>query len=275
MRFSSVLIPHDGSTLAGAVVEALGPLLQSGTVANLLYVEDSSRSSEEALAATEREIVLHGAAVTRHKVTSKDPASVILDVAAELRPDLVAMSTHGRSGIKRWVRGSVAERVLRECPAPLLLVNPFTHSGSSFDRVLVPLDASDYSAQILDTLLPFAKTFEAELTLLYVDFDDPTDTPKQAEGRRATRKDDIENWLAKPLARANQAELSVDLRIAHGDVASVIQELAKPDDYDLVAMTTHGNSGPGRWSLGSVTTKVLRNCKIPVLLHRTRRSSAA
>jgi len=275
MSFSSVLIPHDGSTLAGAVVGALGPLLKSGTVVNLLYVEDSSRSSEEALAVTEREIVAHGAAVARHKVKSDDPAIAILDVAAELRPDLVAMSTHGRSGIKRWVRGSVAERVLRECPAPLLSVNPFTHSGSSFDRVLVPLDASDYSAQILDTLLPFAKTFEAELTLLFVDFDDPTDTPKQAERRRATRKDDIKRWLAKPLERANQAELSVDLRIAHGDVASVIEELAKHDNYDLVAMTTHGNSGPGRWSLGSVTAQVLRNCAIPVLLHRTRRSSAA
>jgi nucleotide-binding universal stress UspA family protein len=249
MRFSSVLIPHDGSTLAGTIVASLGPLLQAGTVANLLCVEDGPRSCEEALAAAEREIVVHGAAVARHEVTSDDPAGAILDVATELRPDLVAMSTHGRTGIKRWIRGSVAERVLHECPAPLLLVNPHTHSASSFDRVLVPLDASDYSAQILDTLLPFAKTFEAELTLLYVDFDDPTDTPKQAEGRRAARKDDIER--------------------------SVIEELAKPDDYDLVAMSTHGNSGPSRWSLGSVTTKVLRNCQIPVLLHRTRRPSAA
>jgi len=275
MSFSSILIPHDGSTLAGAVVGALGPLLQSGTVVNLFYVEDSSRSFEEALAAAEREIGVHGAAVARHEVMSDDPAGAILDVAAELQPDLVAMSTHGRSGIKRWVRGSVAERVLHGCPAPLLLVNPLTHSNSTFDRVLVPLDASDYSAQILDTLLPFAKRFESKLTLLYVDFDDPTDTPEQAERRRAARKDDIESWLAKPLERANHAELSVDLRIAHGDVASVIEELAKPDNYDLVAMTTHGNSGPSRWSLGSVTTKVIRNCRIPVLLHRTRRSPTA
>jgi nucleotide-binding universal stress UspA family protein len=51
-----------------------------------------------------------------------DPAECILDAAEREQADLVAMSTHGRSGVGRWLFGSVAEKVLRTCPAPLLVV---------------------------------------------------------------------------------------------------------------------------------------------------------
>ena len=269
VHLSSILIPHDGSPFAGAVVGAIGPLLRPGAVVTLLHVEDSPANYDEALAAAAREVAGHGARVVRREVASDDPARAILDVAAEIQPDLVGMSTQGRSGLKRWVLGSVAEKVLRLCPAPVLMVNPRTHSVSSYNRMLVPLDASEYSAQILDTLIPLARTYEASLTLLYVDFDDPTDSQEQAARRQASRKVDIEGWLAKPLLRATEAGLAVEMQIAQGDVAEVIDRLAKPGEFDLVAL------GPSRGSVGSITTKVLRSCPIPVLLHRTQHSPAA
>ncbi len=273
MNFSSILIPHDGSVLAGSVVRSVAPLLKAGVVVTLLHVKDRSATYEDELAKAEQEIVGYGATVSRQTVVSQDAAEAVLDAAALLRPDLLSMSTHGQSGIKRWIRGSVAERVLRECPAPILMVNPLTDPSPRFSRVLVPLDASDYSAQIMDSLIPFAQEFTAELTLLYVDFEDDTDSPEQAARRREYRKRDIEGWLAKPIQRAKASGLAAQLRIAHGDVASVIVDLTKTDEYDLVAMTTHGSAGPSRWSLGSVATNVLRSCEIPVLLHRTTEGS--
>jgi nucleotide-binding universal stress UspA family protein len=55
-----------------------------------------------------------------------EPAEEILEYAAEVEADLIAMCTHGRSGLSRWVYGSVADKVLRgaECPVLLVRVEP-------------------------------------------------------------------------------------------------------------------------------------------------------
>ena len=51
-------------------------------------------------------------------------AETILQVAAEIGADVIVMSTHGRSGVKRWLLGSIAERVVRHSDIPVLLVRP-------------------------------------------------------------------------------------------------------------------------------------------------------
>lgn len=268
VAYQSVLITHDGSTLASAVVDPLIPLLDRDARVTLLHVEDGSPGDTAAIGAALEQLEGSGANVERRDVASSDAAGTILDVAEELRPDLVAMSTHGRSGTERWVRGSVAERVLRACPVPLFMVNPLSVPELAVDSVLAPLDTSDNSAQILETLTPLAKAFGARVTLLYVDWDDPTDTPDASARRRELRAADINEWLATPLARVRDAGLDVKLEIAQGEVADKIVALARPGEHDLLAMTTHGRSGPGRWLLGSIAEKVLRECRIPVVLQR-------
>lgn len=51
-----------------------------------------------------------------------NPAAVILDVATEFKADVIVLTTHGRSGLGRWVFGSIAEKVLRAATVPILLV---------------------------------------------------------------------------------------------------------------------------------------------------------
>lgn len=95
------------------------------------------------------------------------PADEILAFARKVSADLIAMSTHGRSGISRWVFGSVADRVLRGATCPVLLVRAGlrreTLSGSvetrsaeqraqlraTYQRILVPLDGSELAEQVL------------------------------------------------------------------------------------------------------------------------------
>jgi nucleotide-binding universal stress UspA family protein len=271
MGLRSILISHDGSALSGAILDSLVPLLSVEVAVTLLHVvEDKSVDPEVALAETERKLAAQGVRVTRAKRTGTDPAGVIIDFARETKPDLLAMSTHGRGGVDRWLRGSVAERVLRSSPVPLLMVNPRTHSGSKIANVLVPLAESVTSVQLLESLIPLARTFGARLTLLFVDWDAATDTKAQATRRREMRKRDVEEWLAGPMARLAAEGIEAEVRIVHGDVAEEILRAAEPDAFDLLALSTHGRSGASRWLLGSVAEKVLAQCRIPILLHRTR-----
>lgn len=129
-----VLVPLDGSRLSDAVlphVRRLLARLAAGCEVHLLHVvteaEDArpeARAEARAhLAACQQLLEPEGFRV-RPRVVPGDPVQEILERAVDEEVDLVAMATHGRSGIGRWVRGSVAERVLRACPAPLLLVSP-------------------------------------------------------------------------------------------------------------------------------------------------------
>ena len=52
------------------------------------------------------------------------PAAAIIDYAATVQPDLIVMSTHGRSGLGRWLIGSVADRVVKHGSVPVMLVRP-------------------------------------------------------------------------------------------------------------------------------------------------------
>ena len=115
-----------------------------------------------------------------------DPAAVILDACQTERPSLVALSTHGRSGPARWIRGSVAERVLRACEVPLLLANPRALADAPaspgelrVERILVPLDGSPGAAAITPSVLELARVFQAEVILLHVGgaVPVPLDTP--------------------------------------------------------------------------------------------------
>ncbi|MEZ4332262.1 MAG: universal stress protein [Myxococcota bacterium] len=282
----SILIPHDGSPLSGTIVDALAPLLDGGVNVTLLHVvEEGSAGADSlrrparsaadgaldgsALDASEAAVQARGATVTRIERRARDVAAAIVDDVAASRPDLVAMTTHGRGGFSRLVRGSVAERVLRACPAPLWMVNPKTHPTARLARILVALDGSEEAERILDVVIPIARRTDARATLLYVDWDAATDTPAQAAKRRGERAGQVRDWLAAALARLEREAVPATLEIARGDVAGEILRAADPARFDLLALSTHGRSGPGRWLLGSIAEQVLGQCRIPVLLTRT------
>jgi nucleotide-binding universal stress UspA family protein len=263
------MIPHDGSELSNRAVETLAPLLSPGTSVTLLHVEDGQPFDEAVVTAAEKTLRAGGADVALRTEASKDAAGTILEVVAELRPGLVVMSTHGRGGVKRFVRGSVAERVIRRCPSPVMMVNPFTEAvGSTIESVLVPLDGSDTSTEVLDSVIPVARAFSARVVLLYVHWLGETDTPQTAERRKAMTESDVETWLSGPRERVAAAGLDVSIEIAHGNVAEEILRIAEPGSHGLLAMTTHGRTGPGRWLLGSIAEHVLSDCRVPLLLHR-------
>ncbi|MCA9982129.1 MAG: universal stress protein, partial [Anaerolineales bacterium] len=104
-------------------------------------------------------------AVTMHPLLEQgDPAGMIIDIAQNEQIDLVVMSSHGYTGVSRWVLGSTAEKVVREATCPVLVirdVQPMRH-------MLVTLDGSHLAESILDPAFELARALGVSVTLLRV-----------------------------------------------------------------------------------------------------------
>jgi len=287
--FDTILVPLDESENSRAILPALeGLLRREDARVHLLRVvvpllerpserEGRADTGERHLALRRQEALRHleelatalsaeGVDVSA-EVALGDPAGAILDRIERDPPALVAMSTHGRRGPARWIRGSVAERVLRRCPAPLLLVNPRTTEHRRFQRILVPLDGSDLSDRILPAATAFAALHGSTVTLLRVK-DLPVGDYAAPAVLIAQRLDDVDAFLAERRERLVEQGLTVEVRSALGDPATEILDLVEREGIDLVAMTTHGATGLDRWLFGSVAEHVLRVCPAPVLVKR-------
>jgi nucleotide-binding universal stress UspA family protein len=266
-----ILVTLDGSQLAERVVPALHTILADGPVVLLQILNDAPAAEYEAIQDA-AQAYLDGVAKqiggeTTTRIARGDAADRILAAIDELSPRLVVMSSHGHSGAARLVRGSVAERVLRHSPAPLLVTNPHAleeleGGARPWKRILVPLDGSPFAASVLDLLEGPARGLADEVLLLLVQ--DVRDGLKPNEP-----------WDPAPLmasldeqaARLEAAGYRVTRRAELGDPATEILRLAEAET-DLVAMCTHGRSGPSRWVFGSVTEQVLRHCARPLLVVR-------
>ncbi len=191
---------------------------------------------------------------------------------------LVAMATHGRSGINRWLLGSVAEKVLHACRNPLLLVRAAETAQSGGEAtlrsVIVSLDGSELSEQALPYVTLLAKELNLSVVLLrsydirqgisaYEDvFPDWAKLEAEAKAEASSYLDAVAEDLQK------QGLTQVSRVVTYEEPAWHIIRLARATANSLVAICTHGRSGVQRWALGSVTEKVARHSAVPVLIIR-------
>ncbi len=279
-----ILVPLDGSEVAEAILGQVCRLLRLKDASVVLFeavpvpvqpgvefaplLSDLKAEAERYIAALVGQLAKEGVKA-RGVVRVGGEATAILDAAKEEKASLIAMATHGRSGFSRFVFGSVAEKVLRASDVPVLLVRSYKASGVGADRtpvqeipfkkILVPIDGSDKSLSILPHVKAFAKSVGASVLVLGVV--EPTSEGKAGEGEPLVR------IAVKDLA---QAGIPVDPVVRLGDPASEILDATKRHDVDLLAMSTHGRSGPSRWVMGSVTEKVLRSATVPMLVVRSK-----
>ncbi|MBL4844976.1 MAG: universal stress protein [Planctomycetes bacterium] len=281
--FKKVLIPLDGSELSESLLEPLKRLLGDIEDASvlLLHVTPLGPSGEgatpvpaenEALTRVAARLADWPLASETHEVLG-DPASAILETVERLKPDLIAMATHGRTGLERLVRGSVAERVLRRVSVPLLLVNPGSKARRediAFRRILVPLDGSPLADGVLPYVITIARSVGAEVTLLRVEPIEPymADPLSGVPFVEPTywNPQSVKETLAPQLDRLLDAGIDAEIEARIGDAAGEITALAK--DYDLVAFSSHGRGGVSRWWFGSVAEQVLRVVERPIFMVR-------
>lgn len=280
-----MLIPVDGSPLADQILSQVRRLLVRQDAELMLLRVLPPRPPAARQAEWEAEIDRaeahlktlasywsgEGASV-RTDFRTGAPADEIVKFAESYGPGLITMSTHGRTGISRWVRGSVTERVLERTSFPCLVINPAglvkeqTRSDHRFRRLLVPLDGSDFSARILPLVRDFATVHQSEIILYYCAILLPS--PAHLEMARDFTAEEAAPLLEPHRKKLEQAGLKATIRTSMGYPPEEILDTAEREGVDLVAMTTHGRSGLSRWLYGSVAEKVLRHCRTPVLVHR-------
>lgn len=287
-----ILVPLDGSALADRIVEQVKRLLvrKDHEVVLLSVVEPEAdlAAREEKLqdardhAEGIRDALVDRGAVASVRVTTGDPVEEIIAAAEKLQPELVAMATHGRSGLTRFVRGSVAEQVIRGCPAPVLVANPRALDAMGegvelrFRRILVPVDGSDVSLGILPLVEDLARLYESEVLLLRVEWTVPVAAaPYPAEVAALRPPKEVEASIEPVRRRLEQAGIRARAVAAYGPEALEILDAAEREHVDLVAMSTHGRSGLSRWIYGSVAEQVIRHCTRPLLVRRVFKSAEA
>lgn len=206
-------------------------------------------------------------------------AAGIVEEGSREAGTLIAMSTHGRSGVARWAFGSVTDKVIQATTNPLLIIRssdePVSEPEVSIKSIIVPLDGSELAEQVLPHAASLAKTLDLGVTLLRV-------TPTAGDYYRfmeypMPRFDDLPEQLdAEALGYLenqgsklrHQGVAPVEEKLAHGPPAIAVADFARETAHSLVAMTTHGRSGLGRWILGSVADRVIRHSGGPVLVIR-------
>lgn len=289
--FQKILVPLDGSPLADRVLSQVRRCLRTtdGEVWLLrvmpeYLVEGSSWVPERVTEDIHRHLDRVRDELTEQgvhafsKIRTGDPAAVILDEAERVGATAIAMSTHGRSGLGRWLMGSVAERVLRNARTPVLLANRAVLEldgaervpAGRIERILVPLDGSEKSARIVPLVEEIGRLYESGVVLLHVQAVLPAapdpyfvampPIPTVAEG---------EAVLAPHRERLEASGLPVRTLVVTDRPAARILQAASDEKADLIAMTTHGYSGLARWAYGSVAEKVLRHSPCPLLVLRT------
>jgi nucleotide-binding universal stress UspA family protein len=187
--------------------------------------------------------VLHGSA-----------AAELVGYEERTRPDLVVMATHGRTGLARFALGSVADTILREGNAPVLLVRSFGEEQRAISRALVPLDGSALAEEALGTLRALAGAPVGEVELC------------RAIGERHEWPDAIA-YLDKIALQLRDTKIKIDSTVSIGEPFEVIAGAAR--SADIVVMATHGRSGLDRLRHGSIAHRALRELTVPVLLVRS------
>ncbi len=198
--------------------------------------------------------------------------------AREIGAKLIVMTTHGRTGVSRAWLGSVADSLVRNSSFPLLVIRPLedgeTFPGARFEKLLVPLDGSQLGEQILAPALELGKPMGSKFTLLHVVSPQVTVGARVSPlptGRLQERLKKAEAYLAGVAERVEKEGVEVETVIeSHFAPARAILNTAEDRGMDLIAIATHGYTGVKRTLLGSVTDKVLRGAKWPLLLVRPR-----
>ena len=303
--FRSVLVPLDGSPLAEqAIPLALEIARAARSKVRLLFVHQRPpppfyEESAELYVAIDLAIRKAGRGYLREltaqlRERSGLPiSSVVIDGSVpqalvkyvqDSRADLVAMTTHGRGGVRGAWLGSVADHLVRNLDVPVIVTRAREGAGAlstppKIREILVPLDGSPLAEAALAPAAVVAGLFDAELVLVqvvsplsaWIVFPDALaggyDTDIIALERK--RAQDYLEGLSEDL-RKRGARVKTTVVVGH-NVGEALINLAHPERIDLVAMATHGRSGVRRLMLGSVADKLIRAAGPPVLVVRPRK----
>jgi len=248
----------------------LDTLVAETMSATAIYLESTARSFQ-------------GVQV-KSSVAKGKPEDEVIQNAAGDKNTLIVMATHGRSGIQRWLLGSIADKVLHGATNHLLLIRASdqgkTDGEAPLKTMIVPLDGSALAEQAFPDVVDLAKKMQLQVVLVRAYALPPAISGEDYGYYSAELLDHLESeardYLQRKVNEIKQKGItSVTSVVNTGYGAEEIITLARNTPDNLITMCTHGRSGMKRWVLGSVTDRVVRHSGDPVLIIQSDAISAS
>lgn len=295
-----ILVPLDGSALAESVLPAAAALAGGfgarvtllhiveehppGTIHGQPHLTDADRAQayleEVARRPLFRDRVVD---VHVHLPQAGDVAESVVDHARELGTDLVVLSTHGKSGLRGFLFGSIAMRALQRGTTPILLVNP-TAAGEAppfvCRTILVPLDGTAAHEPALGVASALGRAWRAALHLEIVvptvgtlSGDEVVTGVLMPTAKRALL--DLAERGAQEYVRRRAETLTAEgvpttSHVSRGETATSLVDAANRVGADLVVMASHAKGALDAFWSGSLTPKVIEKLGRPLLLVRAK-----
>jgi nucleotide-binding universal stress UspA family protein len=285
-----ILVPLDGSTLAECVlphVAAIAPITHARLT--LLHVLQQTRDGggtpavdpvEWHLQKQNAEKYLDGI-VTRlgeagilgvePVILEGNPASSVIDYARSNNVDLIALSTHGRSGLSGWNVSGVVQKILLRSYTSTLLVRAYLPSSTGmtkvrYKRLFVGMDCSARSEYVLPFAINLAQFYKAQLILetvierprLINRMPLPQEIVDLSNQFVERNEQAASHYFKQLLGQFSKKDLKIKTHISVGENAiAVLHDMAEESNADLVLLVAHGETGERRWPFGSVTTSFI------------------
>ncbi|WP_255152937.1 universal stress protein [Halorarius halobius] len=282
--YENILFPVDDSEDSSEILHHVGELANwADATIHLLFVADTTRDSVTVVENTvvdalvqEGEGIVEDASKTlstlgveyETDVVQGNPAPTIVEYADRYGHDIIAMSTHGRRGVSRYLQGSVSEKVVRLSSVPVLTarMQPDEQLVFPYENALITTDGSADATRAAQHGLALAESLGATVHVLSVVDDaslglDIRSTISGEEHEQAATE------AAKEIIEDAETYGVTDTvqHIEQGDPADVILDCIDANDIHVVVMGTTGRRGTDRILLGSVAEKTVRLAPVPVL----------
>ena len=289
-RYQKILIPLDGSDLAERAIAPAVTLARAMTAEVILLTvvtplplkndpfRKALRKEIEAtnlyLESARSRFLLASIGGKIAAIVGTEIAQSIINYGDQNKVDLIIMSSKGRSGLGRWVYGSVAEEVLRKGSFDTAIIRAQVDIESfACKRILVPLDGLPLAEQALDPAIEIARSLSAELILLRAltlpfDRGETVCSPNVYELMVAAKEAEAKSYLQQVRARVSDDRLQIKTVTTISHPPAAIIEHAKKLNVDLIIMSSRGQSGIRRRSYGSVIEKVLCSAACATLVIR-------
>jgi nucleotide-binding universal stress UspA family protein len=264
---NKVLVPLDGSRVSEGVLGPVMDLVKAADGSLILlhavtpseyfsvtateYVQQERRRSAAYLQELAERISSNGTGIQERIVTGEASREIVAE-AKRSHADLIAMSSHGRSGIREWAFGSIAERVLRTTNIPVLVFRGNVGKSFAIHKILIALDGSDEALEVVLPAAQIAAALKASVVLVHAGKRFPPSLP-----------------LAQKLLIRHHVPYQT--RLLRGEPAAAVLAAAEEENADLLALTTTGKTQRDQIFFGSVAEEILKKAGRPLLVVHTGR----
>jgi len=223
-----------------------------------------------------REALERAGLVVETMVKTGIPVREILRIEKEGDVSVIVIGSHGKSDLEEMFMGSVSEKVARKCEKPILIIKREIdqEKGSNmYNRILFPTDFSDVSQKALAYIKQLKACGSKEVVVLHI----IDQSGLYTLDRHAADAGVFERWEKREKEQAAQSLMGIEKELKECDfkvktlikIGIPLREILKTEEGEetsIVVIGSHGKTNLEEIFLGSVSEKVLKRCKNPVLL---------